>query len=364
MLVLSRLSMLLVCWHLSGDLSIGNCIRSFNLWDADWYKGYAEGFINGQFPWNYDGQQSWAFFPLFPFSMSVLYRILRYRIDMLAIGTLISNACLVIAEYVAYKYIMLTRKSIKTAYAFIAFMSLGVYAFYYNVAYTEAIYLLFLVLSFYFMKKEEYIAMGIAGAFLSASRNTGVLFVFVILIWRIMVYVSEKGKKGSIGDFILSNLKNEKLILGTVMVPAGLFAYIFFLARKVGDGFAFVHVQRSWGRDYKGFFHVLLDSFTQVFPPDYLGVVTLISFLLIIYLLIRYRNFDEMILPVFVLFLGGSSSFMSIPRFMVGSYTLVLGFSEEFALMNRAAKVLIAGAAFAFELILIQQWLMQNAILW
>ena len=362
--VISRLSMFLVYRCLSGNLSIAGCIRSFNLWDAGWYEGYAKGFLNGQYPWNYDGESSWAFFPLFPLLMATAYRVLRARLDLMVIGTLISNTCFILAEFVAYKYIMLTRKSFKTACAFIAFMSLGLYAFYYTISYTEAIYLFFLVLSFYFMKKEWYIAMGIAGAFLSASRNTGVLFVFVILIRRIMVYVSEKGRDGNPGDFVLTNIKNERLVLGTMMVPAGLFAYIFFLSRQVGDGFAFVHVQRSWGRDYKGFFHVLYDSFTKVFPPDYLGVITLVSFLLIIYLIIRYKNFDEMILPVFVLFMGGSSSFMSIPRFMVGTFTLVLGFSEEFSNMNKTAKVLIGITVFLFELVLVDQWLRQNPILW
>ncbi len=243
-------------------------------------------------------------------------------------------------------------------------MSFGLYAFYYTITYTEAIYLFFLVLSFYFMKKEKYILMGISGAFLSASRNTGVMFVFAILIWRIMVYVKEKGREGNPGDFILSNLKNAKLVLGTIMVPAGIFAYILFLSIKVGDGFAFVRVQKVWGRDYKGFFTVLLHSFRDEFPLDYLGVFTFVSFLFIIYLIIRYKNFDEMIIPVIVMFMGGSSSFMSMPRFMIGAFTLVLGFSDEFTKMNRVAKVMIACAVFIFELVLTEQWVLPNSLLW
>lgn len=364
MFVVSRVSMYLLYMHEFTDPGVLDCIHKFNLWDTGWYEGYARGIIDGNYPWNYDGQQAWAFFPLYPLILAACYRLLRFKLDIIVIGTLVSNACFLLTEYIAYKYIMLTRKSLKIAYAFIAFMSLGVYTFYFTITYTEALYIFLMALSFYFMKKESYIAMGAAGALLSASRNTGVLFVFVILVWRIMVYVSEHGKEGRIGDFIILNLKNERLVLGTVMVPAGIFAYIAFLTRKVGDGFAFVHVQRSWGRDYKGFFHVLYNSFVDVFPPDYLGVATLIAFLLIIYLTIRYRNYDEMILPVFVLFMGGSSGFMSVPRFMIGSYTLMLGFCEEYAGMNRTARILISACAFLFELVLIRQWLLENAVLW
>ncbi|MCR5507303.1 MAG: hypothetical protein K6F34_01315 [Lachnospiraceae bacterium] len=364
MFVVSRTIMYLIYRGMYGDGSIMNCIHGFNIWDAEWYEGYAKGFLNGQFPWNYDGATTWAFFPLFPLMLAVAYRVLHFKLEILLIGTIVSNVCFLLAEYIAYKYIMLTRRSIKVAYAFITFMSLGLYAFYYTITYTEALYLFFLVLSFYFMKKEQYIFMGISGAFLSATRNTGVMFVFAILIWRIMVYVKEKGKEGNVGDFIISNLKNEKLVLGTVMVPAGIFAYILFLIHKTGDGFAFVHVQKVWGRDYKGFFNVLVHSFRDHFPPDYLGLFTFVSFLLILYLIVRYKNFDEMFIPVIVLLMGGSSSFMSMPRFMIGSFSLVLGFAEEYAKMNKVAKVVVAAGFFAFELVLIEQWVTPNSLLW
>ncbi len=49
-LIISRSVMFLVYMGMKGDGSVLNCIAAYNIWDAEWYEGYAKGFLNGNFP--------------------------------------------------------------------------------------------------------------------------------------------------------------------------------------------------------------------------------------------------------------------------------------------------------------------------
>ncbi len=50
-------------------------------------------------------------------------------------------------------------------------------------------------------------------------------------------------------DLPLALIGNPPLLLGLALAPAGLFAYIAWLQFQVGDGLAFIHIQRAWGRE-------------------------------------------------------------------------------------------------------------------
>lgn len=96
------------------------------------------------------------------------------------------------------------------------------------------------------MKSEKYILMGITGALASATRNIGVMLVFAIAAKYTMDFIGFQGRK-TIGGYFGTSFKNYKLVLGTALIPFGLFAYMAFLGYRMGDPLAFVHIQRAWG---------------------------------------------------------------------------------------------------------------------
>lgn len=361
--VASRAIMYLIYCYKTGGSGLISSIQYFNSWDANWYLAYIDGFNTGNMTVDVaSGQATWAFFPLYPLCVFAVWKLLGGIFDPGVVGAVMSMVFFGIAEYYAYKYVKLTRGSVKMAYEMIGFLSFGLYSFYFSVLYTESLFLLLLTMCFYYMKKENYIAMGICGALLSATRSVGILFVFVILTDQIMQYMKSRNKHSFI-DFIVTTLKKEKLILGTCMVPAGLFGYMVYLSQTLGDGLAFVHVEKTWGRGYHGILRNLAAEVLDQFPPSYLGIAVGSFMMLLAYSVLRHRKFDEMIFPVLIFLMSTSSYVSSVPRYMIGSFTVILAFMDEYTKRNRIAKVFIAALIFGLEVLLINEWLNRNNLL-
>lgn len=53
---------------------------------------------------------------------------------------------------------------------------------------------------------------------------------------------------GTWRNLVPALLGNPRLVLAIFLAPFGLFAYMAFLHFWIGDGLAFSHVQRAWGR--------------------------------------------------------------------------------------------------------------------
>ena len=364
--LLSRVVMYITCYFVTGVVAPNNTVYVFSIFDSEWYDYYVDLFYSGEFIGTRpNGMGAWAFFPLYPLVVHCFHRLLGGMLNAKLLGAVISSVFFMLSEYLAYKYIMLTRKSIKIVYTFIFFMSFGLYSFYFSILYTESLFLLLLILCFYYLEKENYLLMGAFGALLSATRNAGVFFVFVILVHEIMKFAARNKCRNlkCIVLFFKEALLQEKLVLGTVMVPFGLFANMLFLQLKLGDGLAFVHVQYAWDRESVGVLKNLYESVFVIFPPEYLGIILLSSIILILYNFFTKHNYHELVYPAIIIYLGASSALLSIPRFMVGAFVPVLCFSEHFSRLNRYAKILLGIVICMFEVTLIKQWIGQNVLL-
>ncbi|WP_026665244.1 hypothetical protein [Butyrivibrio sp. FC2001] len=364
--VVSRMIIYWVCHSLTGEIAPAQIIKSLSVFDSEWYGYYVDLFYTNEFVgMRPNGMAPWAFFPLYPLLVNICHRLMGGMVAVNTVGAILSSILFMLAEFWAYKYIMYTRNDKKVAYTFIIFMSFGAYSFYFSILYTESLFLLLLVLCFYHMVKGNYLRMGLFGALLSATRNAGVFFVFVILVYQIMKYLeSHKDKfyRLFIG-FLKYVFAQERLVLGTFMVPSGLFAYMLYLHFKLGDGFAFVHVQYAWGRENVGVFKNLYDAVVKQFPADYLGLVLLFFLAVLIYSFFVSKNYYELVYPLIIIYLGASSRLLSIPRFMVGAFIPVLCFSEHFSKLNKCARIIILCMVCVFEMILVREWIHWNGYL-
>lgn len=379
---LSRMLMYLTFYHVTGEWAFSTFLDRINIFDTAWYHHYVDSILEGSLYMDEaSGQAVWAFFPLYPLLVAGACKITGMAISMKMIGCLISSLAFLCSQFVAYKYIVLTRKSIKIAYIYIAFMSLGIYTFYFSIMYTESLFLLLLTLSFYFLRKEEYIKMGISGMLLSATRNVGIMFVFVVLCYCVKrfwihqtegassVSAEEKGLKHTVDvwekvkEFVITNLSNEKLVLGTCMIPMGLFLYMLFLHYALGDGLAFVHVQRAWGRINYGTWHAVKEAVISTFPPDYLGLMFMGFFILIVVAVINNKNYEEMIFAFIVMILATSSNLQSIPRYMIGCFVVVLAFADELEKRSNITKILVFVLSMLAEYVLMREWLHYNLLI-
>ncbi|NMC36424.1 hypothetical protein GYA49_05270 [Candidatus Beckwithbacteria bacterium] len=171
-----------------------------------------------------------AFFPLY----MLLIRLFSYiLVNKLFVALLISHICFVLALGMFYKLLRLdySKKIAKWSLVFLIYFPTS---FYFLSAYTESLFLLLLLSSFYFLRTKDYAKMGIGGIAVTLTRITGIFIVpaFFYELW-------EKVKSKSL---------SQKLILVWTLVPSlGLLAYMYFLQSKFGDALLFAHVQEGFG---------------------------------------------------------------------------------------------------------------------
>ena len=93
---------------------------------------------------------------------------------------------------IAFAYIYETRKSAVQAFCVGLIFTFGAYSFYFSILYSESLYLILLLITLFALERREYLLMGLAGAFLSATRNTGIMVVFAVGVKVIMNYIEDQ----------------------------------------------------------------------------------------------------------------------------------------------------------------------------
>lgn len=296
------------------------------IFDAGWYSTIIQGEPMYQLQPTPNGEANWAFFPGMPLLFRFLTRFIP--LDLSLLGALVNSLLFALALLVAIRYIAGDGGSALQGCVFAVLAAVGPYTFYFSSLYTESLFLLLLLSCFYLLKRRRYLLMGLCGAALSATRNVGVLFVFAILADQIQRYLEAhpKGTRGP-GAFCLYLLKQPRLILGTVLVPAGLFAYMAYLQQHVGDGLAFTHVQVAWHRLVYNPLEVLASGLYSGWGLYYLAWVAGAAACLVF--LWRARRFPEFTMALLLLLVPLTTSLYSIPRYIVGSGLCLLGLTDR-----------------------------------
>jgi hypothetical protein len=122
-------------------------------------------------------------------------------------------------------------------------------SYFFSTPFTESLFLFWTVASFYAAKRERWWLAGVMGMFASATRLTGVLLLPSLLVLSWQMYRSVQLKK----------------ILWLLVIPVGLFSYMFYTWWLSGDALAFIHASAAWGRKPTIFF--LGPLFTYLMHP-------------------------------------------------------------------------------------------------
>lgn len=103
-------------------------------------------------------------------------------------------------------------------------------SFFFAVIYSESLFLLLSLLSFYLARKKKWFLAGIIGSFLSATRLVG------IAIWPALLYEYFKSEKS----------KSPSKLLSIFLTPVGLLGYAIFNFIKWGNPFYFIAAQGNF----------------------------------------------------------------------------------------------------------------------
>lgn len=197
----------------------------WGLWDTGWYVKIADG----GYPYNLNTDVAkWGFFPLY----SILIRILNILTgDSYISGLVISNICLFITCIFLYKLVLLYNDD-KTALRAVRYLFLFPGAFILSGVFSESLFLMLAVMTFYFAKKEKWHWAGFAGFLVALTRSNGVFILLPILY----EYLSSKG-------FRLKDIRLDSIFL--FLIPLGLILFSLFCYYRTGSFFAYAYSKQT-----------------------------------------------------------------------------------------------------------------------
>ncbi len=206
-------------------------------WDAVHYLDIATH--------GYQGTEM-AFFPLFPMLIRILGRLVG---NHLIAGLLISNASFFFGLLFLYK-LFEHEYDRPVARRAIFYISIFPSAVFFSAVYTESLFFMLTVASFYYMRAHRWWLAGAIGFFAAMSRVEGVLLAIPFAIeW-----------------FSQRNAFKQNLIslLAGGLIPGGLFVYMAYLWVLRADPLYFSHVQSHWGRHLAPPWVSIIDAFTKI----------------------------------------------------------------------------------------------------
>jgi Gpi18-like mannosyltransferase len=174
-----------------------------------------------------------AFFPLYPALIALLGGLIG---NHLIAGLVISNAALFFGLLFLYKLVEheFQRTDARRAIFYISIFPTAVF---FSAVYTESLFFMLTVASFYYMRERRWWFAGVIGCFAALTRVEGVLLVVPFAIeW----YLVHRGDPRA-------GLRHLAPVL---FIPLGLGIYMAYLWVLSGDPLMFSHVQANWNRHF------------------------------------------------------------------------------------------------------------------
>ncbi len=315
-------------------------------WDTLWYAGIIDGGYHTE-PGGgtLSDEANWAFFPLLPLLAGAFARVSGLSSTMSLI--LVSRAFLFASAYIFIKFVRRLNPSIP-AFVAGAFVVLNPFLSFGYFGYTEPLFLCFSLLCLMAFQDERYLAAGLFGAALSASRAVGVAMLPALALpsfWRFC--------KARV-DVKLS------MLLCFVLIPLGLGLFMFYLYVRMGDAMAFSHVQAAWSRRLGNPLHFLLQGFLSPNRHFIYALMVCGSFAATA-VLFRQQRHSLAVFTLLCTLIPLSTTLQSIPRFLGCQPGILLALCEIVAVNNRYRYALPAMAVLLFCACLL--WLARSGIM-
>lgn len=192
--------------------------KSFSNWDGGHFLGIAE---NG-----YTEKFQYAFFPLYPLLIKLINQITQ---NYLLAAMLISTASAFLGMNLLYKLVTLDfdkKIAEKVILALIFFPT----SFYFLTAYSEGLFFLLAVATFYFLRQKKLFLATVLASLASCTRVSGLALVLALLF--------------EVQTTVGINRKNWYILLA----PLGFLIYCFYLYKQTGDPFYFTVAELHWQR--------------------------------------------------------------------------------------------------------------------
>lgn len=218
--------------------NIGNPLLMLNNFDSNFYIGIAsKGYEKEDYNTS-TGLKRWAFYPLYPLSVSVISKLLGVSTEygIFKIGLVVSNLCLFLFFVILFLLIRELGYSFEDWFYLLIFILVFPTSYFLNIFYSESMFLFLSATSLLLVLKRKYFYSSLLILLSSVTRNVGILLfipLFIMIISDANIGLFRKMWKSFIYGFIS--------ILGVLI-------FFSYLSVITGDFLASVKIQSHWGR--------------------------------------------------------------------------------------------------------------------
>ncbi len=208
-------------------------------WDSTWYLGIAHV--------GYQHLEQTAFFPLYPGLIGLAGAPLA-NVWAVLIGISISMVCALGALFLLHRLVELEfgAEVARNTVWIVAWLPV---AFFLSAVYSESLFLLLTIGSFYAGRLGRWWVAGLVGALAAATRNTGVLLVVPLVLLYLYGPREDRAPDRAAGGWRPRYALAPDL-LWVAAVPLGLLAYLAYLKLHLGHPLAPFNQQRHWRRAF------------------------------------------------------------------------------------------------------------------
>jgi uncharacterized protein YggT (Ycf19 family) len=217
-----------------GQLDFHQVLYTWYHWDAVRYATIAgSGYVTEEYA---------AFFPLYPALESAFSKL--FHQDILLSGMILSNLAFLGTLIVFYRFVEMEFDR-DTAKRSILYLSLFPTALFFFAGYNESLFLFFMLLCFYALRRGSWWLAGLFGGLATLTRSIG-LFLFVIFLCEFMRQVFPQLRQTWRDRRIVQILRPLANLLASLFIPLGLVIYAYALYKRFGDPLAFSNAQVHW----------------------------------------------------------------------------------------------------------------------
>lgn len=217
-----------------GSVAFHDIVYGWDRWDAVRFATIAsQGYVSQDYA---------AFFPLFPALEHALSALIHK--DVVLCGIIISNVAFLATLIVLYRLVE-TEFDREIAGRTVLYLSIFPTALFFFAGYNESLFLLFMLLCFYALRRRAWWLAGLFGGLATLTRSIG-LALFVIFLCEFarlqgpVLWRAWREKK------LLGSLRSLTGLIAVLLIPLGLGVYAYGLQKRFGDPLAFTHAQVHW----------------------------------------------------------------------------------------------------------------------
>ncbi|MGA2785028.1 MAG: mannosyltransferase family protein [Candidatus Bathyarchaeia archaeon] len=318
--------------YLSPDASIHSTLRNafyiFAAWDSEHYASIAQSWYPAA------PSRQWEFFPLYPAIVRILsFFGLDVSLSALIVSTMSGLISIVVFQKIANFYLSGDRALVATL---VYFMLPPIFVFS-TVSYSEPVFLLFSMLSWYFFISGKHGKSCLAASLSSLARSYGILIVVPIALKYLKHHEYRRLSYCTVPVFTLAGWMIYSLLMTRIIAP--IYGQGTFLT--AGSEY-YNRIQETLRESLQGHMSIAVSRLLE-YAYEHVIVLTiiLVSLAFVTILMLRVIKIDQA-LSVYTLvsfgaifFFGLSTSVISFPRYL--SFIFPIGL----ALHTRKTKVLL-----------------------